>query len=95
MANVFRGDKPPDPNCTKCQGKGWWQYDHNHSTICDKCCPHDQGFWLLEKHYGTRNGKWCCRGGCGFTRDFELHDGHAGAMEELGYRKRIKDDTTT
>lgn len=28
-------------------------------------CPHDEGWWKLEEHYGEDNGKWCCKGGCG------------------------------
>jgi hypothetical protein len=27
------------------------------------------GWWKLEKHYGKDNGKWCCKAGCGFTKD--------------------------
>jgi hypothetical protein len=27
------------------------------------------GWWLLEKHYGDDNGKWCCRAGCGKKLD--------------------------
>jgi hypothetical protein len=55
----------PDPNCPKCGGTGWHSYDRNHSTVCNACCPHDQGWWLLREHYGENNGKWCCRRGCG------------------------------
>jgi hypothetical protein len=44
-----------------------YQYDHNHSTICDACCPHDEGWWLLMEHYNYDNGKYCCRRGCGHT----------------------------
>jgi len=54
-------------NCPKCHGKGTYFYDHNHSTVCDLCCDHDKGWWLLEEHYGKDNGKWCCKAGCGFT----------------------------
>lgn len=54
-------------DCRKCGGTGWYQYDHNHRTICDFCCTHKEGWWLLKEHYGSDNGKWCCRAGCGTT----------------------------
>lgn len=69
---VFKTNEGPDPDCPKCKGKGHWQYDHNHSTICAACCPHDQGRWQLLEHYGENNGKWCCKRGCGTTWDEEL-----------------------
>lgn len=53
------------PDCTKCGGSGCYAYDHNHGKICEVCCPHDQGRWLLTEHYGGNNGKWCCKRGCG------------------------------
>ncbi len=53
------------PDCPRCKGKGTFFYDKNHETVCDLCCPHNQGSWLLEKYYGNNNGKWCCLGGCG------------------------------
>lgn len=53
--------------CPKCGGTGWYPYDHNHSTVCEKCCKHDKGYWLLEEHYGKDNGRWCCKAGCGRT----------------------------
>lgn len=59
------------PDCPKCNGSGTYMYDHNHGTICDLCCRHDQGWWLLVQHYGASNGKWCCRAGCGTKRDDE------------------------
>jgi len=59
--------------CKKCNGEGWYKYDHNHSTICNQCCTHDQGWWDLSKeHHGSSyidggdNG--CCRNGCGTMR---------------------------
>ncbi len=54
-----------NPDCTKCQGTGMYQYDDNHSTVCNECCPHNKGYWLLEEHYGDNNGRWCCLVGCG------------------------------
>jgi len=50
--------------CKKCKGTGWYQYDDNHSTVCDECCKHNKGYWLLTKEYGDA-GKWCCLAGCG------------------------------
>ena len=50
--------------CEKCNDTGWFQYDHNHSTVCDRCCKHDKGWWLLTAAYGNA-GKWCCGAGCG------------------------------
>jgi hypothetical protein len=54
--------------CSKCNGTGWYSYDHNHSTVCEKCCPHDGGWWELTDGYagyvkGADNR--CCRNGCG------------------------------
>ena len=69
---IFRGEIPgPDPDCKKCDGKGHYAYDDNHGKICEACCPHDEGFWKLEMHYGEDNGKLCCRRGCGFVKDEE------------------------
>ena len=62
------------PDCPKCLGTGVFQYDHNHSTICNLCCKHNMGWWMLLEHYGNRNGKWCCLAGCGFTRDDNPED---------------------
>jgi hypothetical protein len=59
--------------CKKCNGEGWYFYDHNHSTICDQCCTHDKGWWDLTKELhgslyidGGDNG--CCLNGCGTMR---------------------------
>jgi len=59
--------------CTKCNGTNWYRYDHNHHTICDKCCTHSEGWWDVSKeHHGSKyiegedNG--CCRNGCGTMR---------------------------
>lgn len=54
-------------DCPKCKGKGSYMYDENHGTICDLCCDHDKGWWLLKTHYGKNNGKMCCLTGCGKT----------------------------
>jgi hypothetical protein len=66
------------PDCSKCGGKGRYNYDENHSTICDSCCQHNMGWWLLEKHYGKDNGKLCCLAGCGTTRALTPHTKPAG-----------------
>jgi hypothetical protein len=64
--------------CPKCKGEGWYVYSTRgtpHSQPCDVCCKHDQGWWLLEEHYGENNGKWCCKAGCGHTitmQEYEL-----------------------
>lgn len=58
-------------SCKKCNGTGWYAYDHNHGTICDECCPHDQGWWeTTEHHVGYREGQdnRCCKRGCGTYR---------------------------
>jgi len=63
------------PDCPKCKGTGQYQYSTHgtpHFTICDLCCPHNMGWWLLEQHYGKDNGKLCCRAGCGKTRAPDL-----------------------
>lgn len=57
-------------DCLKCGGTGAYQYTTRgtpHFTICDLCCKHDMGWWLLQEHYGEDNGKWCCLAGCGKT----------------------------
>ena len=65
-ANARANAKPDRP---KCHGTGKWKYDHNHATICDICCQHNMGWWQLREHYGKDNDKWCCRAGCGHTRE--------------------------
>jgi len=72
MREVFKTHEGPDPDCEKCDGKGHYMYDHNHSIICDACCPHDKGRWLLTEDFsGYREGQetWCCTRGCGTTFD--------------------------
>lgn len=56
-----------NPSCLKCKGTGTYMYDHNHGTICDLCCQHDLGRWLLKENYGVNNDRWCCLAGCGKT----------------------------
>lgn len=57
--------------CTKCNGTKSYQYSTTgtpHSKICEECCPHDKGFWLLREGYKDE-GKLCCMAGCGFTKE--------------------------
>jgi hypothetical protein len=56
-------------DCAVCNGTGTFKYDHNHSTVCGKCCKHDRGFWQLTKHH-SNPGHWCCLAGCGYTLTF-------------------------
>lgn len=53
--------------CVKCNGSGSYRYDEHHVTVCDFCCQHVKGWWLLAEHYGEDNDKLCCLGGCGLT----------------------------
>lgn len=71
--------------CKKCDGTGWFGYDEHHSQVCDACCKHDKGFWLLKDHYGSDNGKLCCLNGCGFTKPKLI-------CEIYKFNKRIKKD---
>lgn len=61
--------------CEKCKDTGWYKYDHNHSTKCEACCSHDQGWWeLTEPYHGYKVGadNRCCMNGCGtMARDLE------------------------
>lgn len=63
--------------CPKCYdprfgiNTGIWHYDENHGSPCDLCCPHDGGWWLLQRHYGADNGRYSCKRGCGQTRSGE------------------------
>lgn len=52
--------------CSKCKDTGGYMYDENHGKICEVCCPHTGGWWVLREHYGKDNGKFCCLGGCGY-----------------------------
>ena len=63
--------------CPKCNDTKWYQYSTRgtpHFTVCDLCCTHDKGYWVLEKHYGEDNGKWCCRAGCGHKLSLEEYE---------------------
>lgn len=51
--------------CEKCGGTGRYMYDDNHVKPCEACCTHPDGWWKMEKHYGTDNGKYACKKGCG------------------------------
>lgn len=53
-----------NPDCPKCKGTGRFNYDHNHGTICDKCCKHNMGWWKLTEGF-SHPGWWCCLAGCG------------------------------
>jgi hypothetical protein len=63
-------DRPePCPQCydpISATNLGHYMYDENHGTICDLCCTHAQGWWLLTEHYGNP-GMWCCKAGCGHS----------------------------
>jgi hypothetical protein len=54
-----------DHDCAKCLGAGVYRRDVRHFAICDLCCKHNHGWWLLEGAYGPDNGRWACKAGCG------------------------------
>ena len=56
-------------SCPKCHGTGAYNCEGNRTRICDLCCKHNMGWWLLEGYYGANNGKWACKGGCGLIVD--------------------------
>ena len=56
-------------NCAKCSGRGVYPRNERSLAICDVCCKHNQGWWLLEGSYGTNNGRWACKVGCGMIID--------------------------
>ena len=60
--------------CEKCDDKKYYSYDSNHSKFCELCCKHDEGFWVLEEHYGEQNGKLCCLAGCGYTKEVSQNE---------------------
>jgi hypothetical protein len=78
MEHVDRVD-PLDPyrsaamnaehDCPKCSGSGVYRFRSDRLAICDRCCKHNQGWWLLEEAYGADNGRWACRAGCGVLVD--------------------------
>jgi len=68
--------------CGKCKDTGWYQYDHNHSQVCDECCEHKEGWWDLTPIYhsyieGEDNA--CCKAGCGTMRR-DILDGTTGEV---------------
>ena len=58
-----------DRDCPKCHGAGVYPYSDRSTAICDRCCKHNQGWWLLEGAYGADNGRWACKAGCGVIVD--------------------------
>ena len=54
--------------CWRCGGRGWYSYDENHGTICEVCCPHDQGWFPCAEGQGNGLGWEACRKGCGEQR---------------------------
>jgi hypothetical protein len=68
MESVVTEDvKMSNSNCPKCHGKGYYHYDENHGKLCELCCNHDKGWWLLKDNYDKLNGRYCCKAGCGVT----------------------------
>ena len=69
MSDAFdHAAKNARPDCPRCGGTGKYVYTTHgtpHSTICNLCCLHDRGWWMLTEGYGENNGKWCCKAGCG------------------------------
>lgn len=58
-----------DPDCSGCHGTGAYERAGGHFAVCDMCCKHFQGWWLLEGAYGADNGRWACKAGCGTIVD--------------------------
>lgn len=56
-------------NCPKCVGRGVYLHVQGTLAICDMCCRHNHGWWLLEGGYGLNNGRWACKVGCGTIVD--------------------------
>lgn len=70
--------------CKRCEGTGWWKYDHNHSQVCPACCTHHEGWWELTENYGGyAEGKdnRCCKAGCG-TMARDLKDARDNSPEK-------------
>lgn len=65
--------------CEKCKGAGQYMYDENHIQLCEVCCTHPDGWHKLEKRYGSDNGKYACKRGCGTIVD-ELRDDEDSLM---------------
>jgi hypothetical protein len=69
VSRVSGGKK--EPVCPKCKNTRTYMYDENHATVCDLCCKHDKGWWIVTKDTsgfieGTDNA--CCSAGCGTMR---------------------------
>lgn len=58
-----------DRDCTRCGGTGVYPCDDARLRVCDSCCKHNQGWWQLEGGYGSDNGRWACKAGCGAVVD--------------------------
>jgi hypothetical protein len=58
-----------EPDCHRCLGTGVYRHDERHMSVCDLCCKHNQGWWQLEGAYGSDNGRWACKAGCGIIVD--------------------------
>lgn len=58
-----------DPHCPECHGTGTYERAGGNLAVCDICCSHCQGWWLLEGSYGADNGRWACKAGCGTIID--------------------------
>jgi len=71
--------------CKKCNDTGWFQYDHNHSRVCDACCKHEEGWWeLTEGFSGFVEGadNRCCKAGCGTMRRDIVHQATEKGLSE-------------
>ena len=51
--------------CAHCKGTGGLQTSEDHHKMCHYCCRHGQGFYRLGDQYDEREGRWCCKRGCG------------------------------
>lgn len=55
--------------CPKCNGTGWYSYDHNHGKPCEECCEHLGGWWPLGEGHRYGEGFEACKSpGCGAVR---------------------------
>ena len=54
-----------DRDCPVCHGTGVYRLSDEKMAICGACCKHNQGWWQLEGAYGSDNGRWACKNGCG------------------------------